>query len=294
MTVQLLSPPGIWFLEGRKMARWNKASRVRCITTRARLADHLKEHIPRSCTHLKGNGSVKGAIRTLLRDLSHAPFVARFDIASYYRSMRHDVLLSQLRATGARVEDVAVVCDYVTLPDTRHSGCGMVASGGLSPLLGGLYLAPLDHAMDRLKARGQLVQYVRYMDDVVLLAKSRWQLRRAIAALHAVLRPLHLRLHRVKRFIGRTSTGFDFLGYQLHPGRKLRPSKESLRRLRTRARRLYEREGDVFRLRQYVQRWWGWLHGGLWGRVRRAGGAERITRHVLAHLRIPRPMCRNG
>ena len=59
----------------------------------------------------------------------------------------------------------------------------------------------------------------------MLLAKSRWQLRRAIAALHAVLRPLHLRLHRVKRFIGRTSTGFDVLGYRLHPGRKLRPSR---------------------------------------------------------------------
>ena len=276
------------------MARWDAASRAQCVTTRVRLAAHLADHIPRSCTHLKGNGSVKGAIRTLQRGLPDAPFVARFDIASYYRSMRHDVLLNLLRVTGASVEDVAVVHDYLALPDTRHTGCGMVASGGLSPLLGGLYLAPLDHAMDRLKARGQLVQYVRYMDDVVLLAKSRWQLRRAIAALHAVLEPLHLRLHRVKRFIGRTSTGFDFLGYRLHPGRLLRPSQESLRRLRTRARRLYEREGDVNRLRQYVRRWWRWLHGGLWGRVRRAGGAERITRHVLAYLRIPRPMCRNG
>ena len=104
---------------------------------------------------------MKGAIKSLLRTLPDA----RFDIASYYKSMRHDV-------------------------------------------------------MDRLKARGQLVQYVRYMDDVVLLAKSRWQLRRAIAALHAVLRPLHLRLRRVKRFIGRTSTGFDSLGYAQRPAQR--------------------------------------------------------------------------
>ena len=163
-----------------------------------------------------------------------------------------------------------------------------------SSLLGGLYLVGLDQAMDRLKSRSQLVEYVRYMDDVVLLAKTRWQLRRAIAALHVVLGSLHLRLHRVKRFIGRTSAGFDFLGYRLHPGRKLRPSKESLRRLRARARRLYEREGDVTRLRQYVRRWWQWLHGGLWGRVRWAGGAERITRHILATLRIPRHKRRHG
>ncbi|MFT4627071.1 MAG: RNA-directed DNA polymerase [Myxococcota bacterium] len=271
------------------MARWDEASRSHCAEVRGRLAVHLAGHIPRSCTHLRGCGGVKGAIRVLRTDLDAAPYVARFDIASYYTSMRHDVLLAQLRRTGAADDDVAVVRDYLSLPDTGATGRGMVASGGLSPLLGGLYLAPLDRAMDRLKARGQLVQYVRYMDDVVLLAKSRWQLRRAIAALHAALRPLHLRLHRVKRFIGRTSRGFDFLGYRLHPGRKLRPSGESLRRLRTRARRLYEREGDGVRLRQYVRRWWLWLHGGLWGRVRRAGGAERITRHVLAHLLLLRP-----
>jgi hypothetical protein len=271
-----------------------RADEAACVKTRTRLAVHLADDIPRSCTHVKGHGSVKGAIRTLLRGLPDAPFVARFDIASYYQSMRHDVLLGQLRSTGACDADVAVVHDYLALPDTRHTGRGMVASGGLSPLLGGLYLVPLDHAMDRLKSRSQRVAYVRYMDDVVLLAKTRWQLRRAIAALHGVLRSLYLRLHRVKRFIGRTSTGFDFLGYRLHPGRKLRPSKESLRRLRTRARRLYEREGDVIRLRQYVRRWWRWLHGGLWGRVRRAGGAERITRHVLAYLRIPRHKSRHG
>ena len=182
----VLRPPGLWFLEGRKMARWDEASRALCVTTRAQLAVHLATHIPRSCTHLKGHGSVKGAIRTLQRDLPDAPFVARFDIASYYQSMRHDVILDQLRGAGACDENVAVIRDYLALPDTRNTGRGMVASGGLSPLLGGLYLAPLDHAMNRLKARGQLVHYVRYMDDVVLLAKSRWQLRRAITALQAV------------------------------------------------------------------------------------------------------------
>jgi hypothetical protein len=60
----------------------------------------------------------------------------------------------------------------------------MVASGGLSPLLGALYLTPLDRRMDRLFKRKKLVHYVRYMDDIVLLARTRWELRRAIAALH--------------------------------------------------------------------------------------------------------------
>jgi hypothetical protein len=34
--------------------------------------------------------------------------------------------------------------------------------------------------MDRLCERKKLVHYVRYMDDIVLLARTRWQLRSAI------------------------------------------------------------------------------------------------------------------
>jgi hypothetical protein len=50
------------------------------------------------------------------------------------------------------------------------------------------------------------------MDDIVLLVRTRWELRRAIAALHEEIAALGLHLHRVKRFIGRTTQGFDFLG----------------------------------------------------------------------------------
>jgi len=109
-------------------------------------------------------------------------------------------------------------------------------------------------------------------------------LRRAIAALHEEIAALGLHLHRVKRFIGRTTQGFDFLGYRIRAGARLRPSAEGLRRLRERARRLYEREGDWQRLRQYVLRWWRWHLGGLDGMVRRKGGVERTWHHVCTHL----------
>ena len=82
--------------------------------------------------------------------------------------------------------------------------------------------------MDRLCKRKRLFYYVRYGDDMVLLARTCWQLRRAIAALHEEITPLGLRLHRVKRFIGRTTQGFDFLGYQIRAGARLRPSAEGL------------------------------------------------------------------
>jgi len=286
-----LAMAGLWFLPERKqvkMAQWLPRSRQRLHHLRAPLTARLAAHIPPACRHLKGRGGVKGAIRTLMSKLPESRYVARFDIKSYYTSIVHAVLLGQLRGTGASAYELTLIDDFLRLPDIHCTGRGLVATGGLAPLLGGLYLAPLDRAMVRRQRAGKLVCYVRYMDDIILLAKSRWQLRRAIAELHACLRPLHLRLHPEKRFIGKLSRGFDFLGYQLHPGRKLRPSPESFRRLRERARRLYEREADVNRLRQYVTRWWCWLGGGLDGLVSRQGGPERTMRHILSTLHIVR------
>jgi hypothetical protein len=46
-------------------------------------------------------------------------------------------------------------------------------------------------------------------------------------------------------------------------------------------------------LRQYVERWWWWLHAGLGeGRKRlvsRQGGVDRTWHHVLMHLDLARP-----
>ena len=50
---------------------------------------------------------------------------------------------------------------------------GIALRSPLSPLLGALYLLPLDRAMAKLD-----VEYVRYMDDWLITAPRRWQLRR--------------------------------------------------------------------------------------------------------------------
>ena len=228
----------LWYLNGRKMALWSEPSRRRLRRETQAISQVLRPHIPRSCTHVRGHGGVKGALRQIQRRMSKARFVARFDIAAFYTSMRHDVIEAQVAATDLDADRRELIADYLALPDSQGVGVGMVASGGLSPLLGALYLASLDRRMDRLCRRKQLVHYVRYMDDIVLLARTRWQLRSAIAALHEEIAPLGLHLHRVKRFIGRTTRGFDFLGYRIRAGARLRPSAEGLRRLRERARRL--------------------------------------------------------
>ena len=79
---------------------------------------------------------------------------------------------------------------------------------------------------------------------------------------------------------------FDFLGYSIHPDRLLRPAMQSLNRLLDRSRRLYEQGVDENRLREYVQRWFLWLHSGLRNRVNNDGGFNRIWLFVLEHIYI--------
>ena len=70
--------------------------------------------------------------------------MARFDVARYYESIDHEVLLAILRQRGASAASEAVVTDYLRLSDRHRSGRGMTAGGSLSPLLAVVMLIPLD------------------------------------------------------------------------------------------------------------------------------------------------------
>ena len=128
----------------------------------------------------------------------------------------------------------------------------MVAGGAISPLIGALYLMPLDKLMEDLQATTG-IRYQRYMDDYVIFAPTRHKLRKAIKLMYAVLDDLKVEVHPKKRFIGTTKRGFDFLGYWLEPHRPLTPSQVSLTRLIDRSHQLLERTASITRLRQLAR-----------------------------------------
>ena len=280
--LELVSIPRL--VGGHWIAQWSAASKTLIKQAMRQLATVTKPYLHATCCHLKGNGGVKGAVRWIKQMLPQYTFVARFDVDSYYQSMDHAVLgriLADLRTSDWLQ---TIVAQYLSVPDLHRTGVGMLAGGSLSPLLGALYLLPLDQAMHR-HCHRRAIFYVRFMDDLLILGKNRSAFRSAIKTVYAVTESLGLRLHREqKRFIGRTYAGFDFLGYRIHPVQKLRPSQESLRRLVERARQLYEQGGDQGRLCGYVSRWVTWLRGGLTGLVSLAGGIKRYLVYVLKAL----------
>ena len=104
------------------------------------------------------------------------------------------------------------------------------------------------------------------MDDILILAPSRWKLKKAIRALNQTFNELKLEKHPDKTLIGRIERGFDFLGYHFHP-KGLTVAKKTLMRFVERATRLYEQERedpfDSSRLGEYVQRRGRWVGGGI-------------------------------
>jgi hypothetical protein len=278
----MLTLQNSWHEDGHHFVRWRPVSQGLLRAAKLSLGKQLKSYLSLRCTHVKGRGVAKASVRFAQTMASQYRYVARFDIRSYYESMNHAVLLTLLEETDIDTESYELVRDYLSLPDTELTGCGMVAGGSISPLLGAVYLTPLDRAMERRHD----IRYQRYMDDYLIFAPTRHKLKAALRCMYRVLEQLKLTVHPDKRYIGKTHRGFDFLGYRIHPDRKLRPAVQSLNRLLERSRRLYEQGVDENRLRQYVQRWFIWPIGGLHNRVIDTGGFNRIWLFVLKYLNI--------
>jgi RNA-directed DNA polymerase len=132
----------------------------------------------------------------------------------------------------------------------------------LSPLMAALYLEPLDR---RMEATG--LTYARFMDDWVILAPTRWSLRRAVRMVNETLRELRVEPHPDKTFIGRIERGFTFLGYWITKQGVTGIARSVWEAFRGRVARLYEQDAPQEEIRrrigQYVRRWERWLLSGV-------------------------------
>ena len=214
---------------------------------------------PKSCTHVKGHGGCQGAVEKVRRQMGQYEHFCKSDVKSYYASIDHNILLDLLSRRISCPTILSIVKDvcerlvwtrgyYESIKDKSiPRGCSM------SPLLAAIYLMPLDHAIKNIKD----VFYVRFMDDFVVMTKSKAKCRAAIKTMHRVLGELKLTVAKDKTFIGRVARGLSFLGYDLAPG-KTRASVASLQRCFAKTAKLKETGASSDRLLQYWQNWQRW------------------------------------
>ena len=223
------------------------------------------DKISNRCFHVKGRGGLKGAIRDVMANKEKYPFVFRTDIKSYYDSINHEGILSKLKFHVKDKRILNLVWQYLNRTVDKngifyHVKKGIPMGSPLSPLLGALYLHELDN---KLEMPG--VFYIRYMDDILVMAAKRWKLKKAIRTINRELEKSGLEKHPDKTYIGSIEKGFDFLGYHIGPA-ELRLAKKTIENFINRSLRLYEQGPPVSRQRRleaYITNWMRWANGGL-------------------------------
>ena len=136
------------------------------------LAIGLPDVLPISprCTHVKGHGGAKMAVRQVRHHLADNRFVLRTDVKSFYASIDHLLLLDRLALYVGDRRILNLLGQYMRRTAERSGSLwdyerGISLGCPLSPLMGAFFLDELDR---RMESTGLF--YVRFMDDIVVLA----------------------------------------------------------------------------------------------------------------------------
>jgi len=220
--------------------------------------------------HVKGKGGIKGALRSINAQTKSDVyrFVFKTDVANYYASLDHQLVYEhvlQLWPKGKAPGWTRLIyraLKAVLLKDGHYlsfDNKGILRGTPLSFVLGTLMLSNLDKKL----AQKQGLYYTRYMDDILILTKTRHSLKRVIKFVYRVLDTLKLEVSRPKTWIGRIEKGFDFLGYRITPRECLSLAKATLERSAERINRYLVQGASKQRIGKYVKHFMAWAKGGL-------------------------------
>lgn len=222
------------------------------------------------CEHVKGHGGGRASIARLSTALQSGEYryVCRTDIKGYYGAITKKTVMAQVRRYVADPVLLGLIDQYVHYTVEQGGEFytperGICRGCPLSPLIGAMHLYEVDaHFAREQETRG--IVYARYMDDFIILAKSRWQLRGQVKALNGYLQAYGFIQHPDKTFIGRLEKGFDWMGAWLGTEgvediapRALANHREKVRRLYERL-RMWPRARAHARVSQYRSRWKIW------------------------------------
>jgi RNA-directed DNA polymerase len=182
----------------------------------------------------------------------YAVYVLKADIRHYYDTVDHDVLVDILRK---KISDEKIIA-LARMILKNSAGKGMPLGSLTSQLFANAYLNEMDKFV---KHRLHAKFYIRYMDDFVILHRSRRVVEKWKNEIDAFLKTeLKIELHPEKSMIYLLYRGVDFLGFRIFYHHKLL-KKKSINRLRQRICNLIAlyNEGETEK-KEIMQRFEGW------------------------------------
>jgi RNA-directed DNA polymerase len=219
------------------------------------------------CTHIKGHGGLKATVSALQAALPDYTYVMKTDVKGYYESIDHTILLKQLDKDIANPFIWRLLVQFVKRSVERGGTfksihCGISRGCPLSPNIAAYYLKGLDEQM----AGNPRYFYRRFMDDIIVLAKTRWHLRKAVRTVNQHFHQLKVAQAPDKTFIGLIEKGFDFLGYRFGLP-ELGLAEKTITNAVNKVRQLYGQKlaapKRAAMLDDYITHWLRWVVVGL-------------------------------
>ena len=209
----------------------------------------------------KGTLNAHKRFDTFKRKVSHNNtlpcYVLKADIKQYFESVNHSILLHIL---GRRVHDERVLRLITTILHNylgHKPGIGMPLGNLTSQFFANVYLNELDRYVKyRLKAK----YYIRYVDDFVILHRSKEQLKEYTLYIDSFLREeLDITLHPEKSYILNLDKGIGFLGLRIFYYHKL-IRKKNMRKFERKLKALKELYlARAIEREHIIEQFEGWL-----------------------------------
>ena len=206
-------------------------------------------------------------------------YVLKADIKHYFDSVDHEIMM---RTISRKIQDEKVLWLTEKILDNHHyqtSGKGMPIGNLTSQFFANVYLNELDYFIKHeLKAK----YYIRYVDDFVILHKSKEALELYKAQINEFLKTIKLELHMQKSKVIPLHKGVNLLGFRIFYKYKL-PKKSNIRRIEHRIKTFIGMHGKgIMNKEEILERLKGWdayaAHGDTY-KLR-----KRILRKVLKVL----------
>lgn len=191
-------------------------------------------------------------------------WVVDMDITKFFDHVNHDILMGRIGKTIRDKRVLRLIGKYlragVMINDVvQETEEGTPQGGPLSPLLANIYLDALDRELEK---RG--LAFSRYADDCNIYVGSERAAERIMKEMVEWIRThLRLEVNATKSGVGRPWDR-KFLGFRITPEGEIGVSQQSLERLRTKVRELWNARQSASSnelrksWREYIRGWWGY------------------------------------
>ncbi len=150
--------------------------------------------------------------RKVTNNFKSNAFCLKADIRHYFETVSHEILINIIRRKIKDKEVISLIKLILNNFDSKNKGTGMPLGNLTSQFFANVYLNELDYFVKhKLKAK----YYIRYVDDFVILHKSKSQLEFWKSEIDKFLKEkLKIELHPEKSKISSLSRGIDFVGFR--------------------------------------------------------------------------------